>query len=782
MAQGGAAAPGTPYRAPPDPVSVPCPKGAITCVRLEPLGSGHSNLPITFGQVFADGDVPAEARLQAKLDGKPIPLQLDQPTSFSDGALRFAVLSTIVPALPAPAVLSIWRADKAAAPVSPASGAPGADPGDVTVDMTVYTLQITHVAFGNRDGQTPGIPFEVGENVTLRIGDEKHTVKIDQTMAGGGYPTLNKLADAFAHEINQTSRSFRALQPNGGGNFENLWLTSKPDGKPFALKAEYDGKAKISSDLVRAWAAPLTYQGSSKAATPTRTKWLAGPVVTETSLLLPLLTKDGKEQPHLMLRAGVRGYANGQTRYEFVLENDWSYVPARQDVEYDIKIRVGEHEVFSADDMHHDMQARWRAVWWRDGDPQVSIIRDVDYMIHAGAIPQLDTTRQVSAAAVNDIAGKIVAAGVGPLQTSIIQTGMSTAGGRPDLGLFPAWTMAYLFSQQHSIYEAMLDLGNIAGSAPVHYRDKDTDLPLTLDRHPGVALWYGDAARPQDALPIPVFRSLTHWASLDVAHQPSFVYIPYIVTGEHYYLEELQFWACWDMGHMDPQIRQLAKGLVTPIVEERGQAWFIRSLVDAAAVTPDSDPLKPYLQRAVKDNLAALAERTRASPLHNVPGFDAPHQFILSPWSQDFVALVLSHAYELGYKDALEPLDLVSDWVIGRFTQGPYAQHPWLGIQMSMPIRTKPGGELLRSWAEVYDGAKQLHQNDESWAHFHQEDYAQQGQVVMARAAMAALSSVPIKRREEARKLYQFLRDNGPDSLREENSYPAWAFAPGPGS
>ncbi|MDT1858227.1 hypothetical protein FPK33_27610, partial [Acinetobacter baumannii] len=28
----------------------------------------------------------------------------------------------------------------------------------------------------------------------------------------------------------------------------------------------------------------------------------------------------------------------------------------------------------------------------------------------------------------------------------------------------------------------------------------------------------------------------------DIPHQPAFVYLPYLVTGDHYYLEELQFW------------------------------------------------------------------------------------------------------------------------------------------------------------------------------------------------------------------------------------------------
>ncbi len=782
-AQAGApAVPQPPAQGTPAAASLVCPKGAITCLRLEPLTADRDNLPVTFGQVFADGDVPAGTRLEAKLDGKALPLQMDQQTSFSDGTLRFAVLSTIVPALSEPGILSIWPPDKShATPAAAAKSEAGPNLDDITAAMTVYTPQISHVALGNRDGGKPGIPFELGEGITLRIGDEKHVLKVDQATAGGGYPTLNKLAALFVRDINLTSRSFRALQPNGDINYENFWVMSKADGKPFTVSFEYDGKAKLASDVIRPWAAPTAYSGSSKDAVQGKLNWLAGPIVTETSLLIPLRTKDDKEQPHLMLRANVRRYANGRSRYEFVIENDWSYVLGRQDMEYAVKISVGGHEVFTADDMWHDMQARWRTVWWRDGDPQVSIVRDLDYMMRSKAILQIDKTRRVSANSVNDFAKTIINAGVGPLQTSIVQVAMNSAGGRADIGMFPAWTMEYLFTQQRSMYQAMLGLANVSGSVPIHYREKDTDLPLTLDRHPGVALWYG-GARSEDALPTPTFHTLTRWSGLDVQHQPSFVYVPYLLTGEHYYLEELEFWACWSMGHMDPQMRQFAKGLITPIAEERGQAWFMRTLVEATAFAPDHDPLKPYFLRAFKDNIAALTDRIRSNPLHNLPGYDAPHQHTLSPWSQDFMALALVHTVELGYKEALEPLDLLSDWVIGRFTKGPFAQHPWLGVQMAIPVRTKQGGDLLQDWTAVYEQAVQEHQGDETWAHFRQEDYAAQGQVVMARAAMAALSGVPIKRREEALHVYQFLRENGTNSLREENNYPAWAFAPRPAS
>ena len=42
----------------------------------------------------------------------------------------------------------------------------------------------------------------------------------------------------------------------------------------------------------------------------------------------------------------------------------------------------------------------------------------------------------------------------------------------------------------------------------------------------------------------------TPW-TLDRAHQPSLAYIPYLMTGDLYYLEEMHFWASYDLGASD---------------------------------------------------------------------------------------------------------------------------------------------------------------------------------------------------------------------------------------
>ncbi len=60
----------------------------------------QSKVPVTLGQVFAPGDLPAGAGLSGKLaDGAALPMQVDVKATHPDGSVRHAVISAILPPL-----------------------------------------------------------------------------------------------------------------------------------------------------------------------------------------------------------------------------------------------------------------------------------------------------------------------------------------------------------------------------------------------------------------------------------------------------------------------------------------------------------------------------------------------------------------------------------------------------------------------------------------------------------------------------------------------------------
>jgi hypothetical protein len=147
----------------------------------------------------------------------------------------------------------------------------------------------------------------------------------------------------------------------------------------------------------------------------------------------------------------------------------------------------------------------------------------------------------------------------------------------------------------------------------------------------------------------------------DSPHLPAFNYVPYLLTGDYYQLEELQFWAMWNAFKTNPNYRGKGLGLVYR-EEVRDSAWSMRNLAEAAYITPDQDPLKQQFQSIFSNNLTWYNENytnnPNANPLHvNVDGYAFGYNggLGMAPWMDDFFTSSIGHAVELGFT-AAKPL------------------------------------------------------------------------------------------------------------------------------
>lgn len=112
-------------------------------VNLSP--STQSAVPITFGQVFKAGDVPAGATLAATLGSQPVTLQVDAKATNPDGSLRHAVLSLEVPALKGHAKLPLALSSVS----TPSASGPA-----VSLQQLVATKYDARVSLALKDGTT----------------------------------------------------------------------------------------------------------------------------------------------------------------------------------------------------------------------------------------------------------------------------------------------------------------------------------------------------------------------------------------------------------------------------------------------------------------------------------------------------------------------------------------------------------------------------------------------------------------------------------------------------
>jgi hypothetical protein len=180
----------------------------------------------------------------------------------------------------------------------------------------------------------------------------------------------------------------------------------------------------------------------------------------------------------------------------------------------------------------------------------------------------------------------------------------------------------------------------------------------------------------------------------DTSHQAAFAYLPYLVTGDYYHLEELQFWANFDSFYGNPAYRQYAKGLVKPD-QVRGQAWSLRTLAEAAYITPDNDPQKAVFTGIVNSNIDWYTANYSGNPAANKLGLLEHDGAVaydggigMAPWMDDFFTAMLGHVVELGFSNAQPMLAYKSKFVVDRMVGSGFC---WIEAALySMKIRPTP--------------------------------------------------------------------------------------------
>jgi hypothetical protein len=249
--------------------------------------------------------------------------------------------------------------------------------------------------------------------------------------------------------------------------------------------------------------------------------------------------------------------------------------------------------------------------------------------------------------------------------------GMGTAGGRRDIGLFPGWYSMALFAmgntslavakRREATEKFIVGGGDAAAAFPFHYQEHLTDRcyvrpdsdtpnklasagtcllnargqPLSLTARPRflsrrnnneettysvtpaedrIAYACTSTTSPCQ-VPTSVGSNtnsnLMSWESEnDLGHLPDWFYVPYLITGDYFYLEEMQFAAAFYMAIKVPltasgiNSRDEEKGLQNQHNNPRSAAWWMRTAGEAAVMTPDASLMRDYILQKVRNNIA----------------------------------------------------------------------------------------------------------------------------------------------------------------------------------
>jgi hypothetical protein len=398
---------------------------------------------------------------------------------------------------------------------------------------------------------------------------------------------------------------------------------------------------------------------------------LHGAVATEYTVLAPFRNAStNEEHPHLSARLHTRLYeAGARIRTDVVLENNWTFKPQPGNITYELTIKQNGQTVHTQPKVTHNHHARWHKVVWTGSQPQYRLRHHMPYFLASRATWNYNLNLSVPDSVLADEARQLAAADTKPMGNAFLNTYFPSTGGRDEIGPVPRWTALYLLSQDDRARASMLANADAAASVPVHYRDEKTDQPLDVISYPNVSVRFGTSS---PALPSP--SGSTPWTP-DTAHQGAFAYMPYLVTGDAFYLDETMFWASWNIAGVNPSNRKGASGLIR-WNEIRAQAWALRSIWEAKAAVPDGHPMKAYFSTILQNNLndwanfykAGNSETSQLGAITSeLSGTNGKHE--VPPWQNDFVAIVLSLLAENGEPRAKETLDWISRFTVGRFNK-----------------------------------------------------------------------------------------------------------------
>ena len=302
----------------------------------------------------------------------------------------------------------------------------------------------------------------------------------------------------------------------------------------------------------------------------------------------------------------------------------------------------------------HYWYSRWR--WNPTPRPLTTRVADLQQQ---NLIPRLDPTLALN----KPYAPKRVYT---PMGLAGLTAYMPSTGERDEIGVITEAQAEYI--SDVATPDSLFAQAEASSTVPWHFRNETDGGIFNFVTHPNATL-YGESNLPKITCPV----------TPDTAHEPDLAYVPFLLTGDPYYLEELQFAATYNVICVPANAR--TKYNIGQAV--RAHAWALRTLARCAKITPETTPKwlqpKSYWKSWLDGNrdwmLATFVNPTappyNASPyalLHFLAdatgapagGSGIPAGTVSQTYMEDFEAAVLAHVVRLGFAD-WQP---IRDWKI----------------------------------------------------------------------------------------------------------------------
>ncbi|MFZ1989572.1 MAG: hypothetical protein WAW96_07340 [Alphaproteobacteria bacterium] len=557
-----------------------------------------------------------------------------------------------------------------------------------------------------------------GDHLTSRVGDKTAELQMDAKALNHDGSVRHAVITIALPDIGARAHLSGAIMADEGGDSAGQaapqGFSVPPLQVAFSLVAA-DGSATARNIDLRTIARdPASQIGQA---------WIKGPLAEERRFAAEV-------NNNIEVVFDVFVPRSGPSRVDVSVHNDWITAHKADTVRYDVDMRIAGKSVYSAQAVNQYPFSTWHHVVWSDGREPPQILQDVSELISAAAIPSYDTSADVDSDLLRELERSLAGSGR-PFDVTVVEKHMPDTGGRWDIGPLPTWSVAYLLSKRSVAGAVMFEAADEAGFIPWHVRERKTRSPLTLDKYPD--LWLDGRGDPVPGALPESFELETHGWTIDDAHEPSLVYLPYLLTGSQYYRDELSQQAAFVLLSFDPGYRGGAHGYFVgengeAWEQERALAWSLRTIANAAFVLPSNDPLQHYFDTKLKSNLAQLVKlyvtgrtlRSAGEVEGWIPGADVATDGVIYPWQQSFIAMILGWINDMGYPDAGRTLTWMSGFTCGIFTNADKGFDPSRGIAYTVNVYDTEKERNYATWREVF-GHSEVRDTEpdelEEWRH-----------------------------------------------------------------
>jgi hypothetical protein len=432
--------------------------------------------------------------------------------------------------------------------------------------------------------------------------------------------------------------------------------------------------------------------------------WLSGPVVHESrAIVVP--SSGGQQHPLLRVIFDVRSYAAGGQRVDIAVDNVKD-IAAGNSVAYDVAVRVGNSVAYQRSGVQHAYLTRWRKTVVANNLVESAVTPDFEPFHLSGYVPRfLSTVANASYPSLTGTKYDI-------LDFGDLSRYMGQAGGRPEIAPLPYWTAQYIVHKNASQRAYLMKHADLSGSWSGHISNPDGSSIKITDR----PMYWLDGRGPQSGADGPKASSggsiIGGTDFLENAHIPSLNFIPYMITGDRWHLDQMKYWAdfavlwTWPWDGNWPR----TGGLLNQN-QIRGIGWGLRLIAEAAASAPDNDPAGAYFSSIAQTNVSWLDNyaATNVAPGgfpeilfwrdKGVPGVPSVPMWMLS-----YVSYAVYHAQQLGFSTNNKFIDRVAKFQVRLFNSTAEGLPPTHAAPYYLVFGngTSPNFNMFNTLAEVY--------------------------------------------------------------------------------